>query len=68
MSGKGELVEYTRLFKKAPLTDKDKKELKEKINAIIDEASQTITIEAMVEASVDSLKKEIEKKSYKKDR
>jgi hypothetical protein len=66
MSGKGELVEYTRLFKKAPLSERDKKELKEKINAIIDEATQTITIEALVEASVDSIKKELENKSYKK--
>lgn len=49
MGGKGELVNYTRLFKKGPLKPADKTELKKKINDIIDAASTSITIEAMVE-------------------
>ena len=48
MSGKGELVNYTRIVHKGPLTPHDKQVLKDKINAIIDAASSTITIEAMV--------------------
>jgi hypothetical protein len=50
MGGKGELVKYTRLFEKGPLSPHEKAVLKEKINAIIDAASHTITIEAFVEA------------------
>jgi hypothetical protein len=50
MSGKGELVEYTKLFKKGPLKKADKDELKKKINDVIDNATQNITIEAMVKA------------------
>jgi hypothetical protein len=50
MSGKGELVKFTRIFKEGPLTSHDKKVLKEKIDAIIDAASHTITIEAMVKS------------------
>jgi hypothetical protein len=41
-------VKYTRLFQQGPLTPAQKQELKDAINAIIDEASSTITIEAMV--------------------
>jgi len=61
MSGRGELVKFTLLFKKGPLTDHDKKVLKDKINAIIEEASTTITIEAMVEASPEDLRRERDK-------
>jgi hypothetical protein len=50
MTGKGELVEYTRLDKKAPLTQADKDELKAKINALIDNATLNVTIEMMVKA------------------
>jgi len=49
MSGKGELVKYTRLFEKGPLTEAKKKKLKDDISAIINAASNSITIEAMVE-------------------
>lgn len=47
MSGKGELVKYTRLI---ATTAQERAKLKQDINAIIDAASTTITIEAMVEA------------------
>jgi len=50
MSGKGELVEYTKLFEKGPLTEAEKEELKKKINKIIDKAKLSITIETMVKA------------------
>jgi hypothetical protein len=66
MSGKGELVKFTRLFKKGPLKPHDKKVLKEKIDAIIDAASHTITIDAMVEASPEDLKKALEDLERKK--
>ena len=62
MSGKGELVKYTRLFAKGPLSAHDKTVLKEKINAIIDAASNSITLEAMVATSPDDLKQELDKK------
>jgi hypothetical protein len=62
MSGKGELVKYTRLFAKGPLSAHDKTVLKEKVNAIIDAASNSITIEAMVAAAPDDLKKAPDKK------
>ena len=62
MGGKGELAHYTRLFKKGPLKPADKKVLKEKINAIIDAASNSITIEAMFSPSPDGLKKELKKR------
>jgi hypothetical protein len=57
MGGKGELVNHTRIFEKGPLTPEQKRVLKEKINAIIDTASHTITIEAMVEVAGEDLKK-----------
>jgi hypothetical protein len=66
MSGKGELVKYTRLFKRGPLSGRDKRELKAKINAIIDEASQTITVMAVVEASREDLIKGLKRKGLKK--
>jgi hypothetical protein len=68
MSGRGELVKFTLLFKKGPLTDHDKKVLKDKINAIIEEASNTITIEAMVEASDEDLQREMEKIARDKEK
>ena len=57
MGGKGELVKYTRLFEKGPLTDAKKKVLKDKINAIIDLATNSITIAALVEPTAPALKK-----------
>ncbi len=47
MSGKGELVNYTRLVAK---TAKERAKLKKDICDIIDAATTTITVEAMVEA------------------
>jgi hypothetical protein len=51
MSGKGELVNYTRLFKKAPLSTHDKEELKAKIVEIIENCTESITIEAKFEST-----------------
>ena len=62
MGGKGNLVKYTRKFKKGPLTKKQKQSLKDDINAIIDGATNAITIEAMVGPSADDLRKELKKK------
>jgi hypothetical protein len=62
MGGKGELVKYTRLFAKGPLSPRDKTVLKEKVNAIIDAASNSITIEAMVAESPADSKKGPDKK------
>ena len=62
MGGKGELVHYTRLFKKGPLKPADKKVLKEKVNALIDAASNSITVEVLVVPSLDGLKKELKKR------
>jgi len=62
MSGKGELVEYTRLVETEPLTPHKKSVLKEKITALIDAATTTITIEVMTEASLDRLQEEERKK------
>jgi hypothetical protein len=53
MSGKGELIKYTRLVAK---TSQEKAMLKQQIAAIIDAASNTITVEAMVDASPDNKK------------
>jgi len=61
MSGKGELVEYTREFRKAPLSDDDRRELKAKIIAIIDQATTDITIAVMVKASKAKLQEELRK-------
>ena len=63
MSGKGELVEYTRLVEEGPLTPHKKHRLKEKISDLIDAASTTITIEVMTEASLERLQEEEQKKS-----
>ncbi|HEY1805170.1 MAG TPA: hypothetical protein VGG45_11920 [Terracidiphilus sp.] len=59
MSGKGELVKYTSLTAR---TAAERKVLKEQISAIIDAASGTITVQAMVEAfSQDIVKDMLEK-------
>ena len=47
MGGKGELVKYTSLTAKTP---QERAKLKQDIDAIIDAASGTITVQAMVEA------------------
>ena len=47
MAGKGELVKYTSLTAKTP---QERAKLKQDIDAIIDAASGTITVQAMVEA------------------
>jgi hypothetical protein len=47
MGGKGELVKYTNII---ATTAEERKVLKEKINAIIDHATGTIAVQAMVQA------------------
>jgi hypothetical protein len=49
MGGKGELVKYTREYKKAPLSDEEKQDLIDTINGIVEEATQTITVIVLVE-------------------
>lgn len=52
MGGKGETVMYTRMFERGPnegpLTDAQKKDLKDRINRIINDATVAITIDVMV--------------------
>jgi CRISPR/Cas system-associated endoribonuclease Cas2 len=48
MGGRGETVAYTRKFD-SQLSDDDREKLKEEINAIIDGATKSITIIALVE-------------------
>ena len=55
MSGKGELVEYTRLFVEGPLTPQKKKDLKDDISTIIDFHSGDITVAILAKPSVASL-------------
>jgi CRISPR/Cas system-associated endoribonuclease Cas2 len=55
MGGKGELVEFTRLFKEGPLSKADKAELKRKINKVIDGATFSITVEAMVQVPIQAV-------------
>jgi CRISPR/Cas system-associated endoribonuclease Cas2 len=43
------LVKYSRIIHKGPLSKDDKKKLKQEINAIIDAATRSITIEAIVQ-------------------
>jgi len=66
MAGKGELVNYTLI---TATTQKERDALKEQINGIIDAATGTITVQAMVQAFPDDIIKgmlekikEIEKK------
>lgn len=67
MSGKGDLVKFTSLTAKTP---EQRAKLKQDIDAIIDAASGTITVQAMVEALpqeivTDTLKKIEEAKKTK---
>jgi hypothetical protein len=63
MSGKGEIVKYTRLHKKgSPLSQHDKNKLKADIGALIDGATAEITIDAMVPATVEELQEALDKK------
>jgi hypothetical protein len=49
MSFDRNLVKYSRIIHKGPLSKDDKKKLKQEINAIIDAATRSITIEAIVQ-------------------
>ena len=53
MGGKGELVGYTREYKKAPLSPAEKKELLDIVEGFIDEATTAITVIVLVENSKD---------------
>ena len=66
MSGKGELVKYTRLFEQGPndgpLTPAQKDNLKTKVNALIDSATVAITIDALIVPSDKDLRDELKKR------
>jgi hypothetical protein len=49
MSFRRGLVKYSQIVKKGPLSPKDKQELKREINDIIDKATRSITIQAIVQ-------------------
>ncbi len=51
MSGTGELVEFTKEFRKGPVSDAEKKKLRELIDAKITNAASDITVEVMVKKS-----------------
>lgn len=55
MSGKGELVEYTRIFVEGPLTPQKKMKLKDDISTIIDFHSGDITVSILAKPSVAAL-------------
>ncbi len=61
MGGKGETVNYTRLFEEGPLTDEKKQKLKNDIDVIINAATESITIIALVEPTPEELRKALEK-------
>ena len=65
MSGKGELVEYTREFGKHPLSAQQKANLKAQINGLIDGATGDITIEVMIKASHARMQEELKKPEKK---
>ena len=65
MGGKAELVKYTRLFEKGPLSAAQKKKLKEEIGAIIDAASNSMTIVALVEPITLELRKALDEAEKK---
>jgi hypothetical protein len=46
------LVKFAQIVKKGPLTPKDKEELKKEINGIIDKATRSITIQAIVQPPI----------------
>ena len=60
MSGHGETVKYTKIFKQRPLTSADREELKRRIGLVIDEATLDITIIALVRATTHDLISELE--------
>jgi hypothetical protein len=66
MGGKGELVKYTRRIEKGdPLTEKQKDELLKDITALIEGATQTITVIVLAEASNEDLKGELKRREKK---
>lgn len=56
MGGKGDLVNFTSI---TATTSQERAALKQQINAIIDAASGTITVQAMVQAFPPSIIKEM---------
>jgi hypothetical protein len=61
MAFKRGLVKYSRITHKGPLSAEDKKQLKQEINAIIDSATRSITLEAIVQPPLGAEKKEPDK-------
>jgi hypothetical protein len=55
MSGKGELVDYTRIFVEGPLNPQKKQKLKDEITTIIDFHTGDITISILAKPSVSAL-------------
>jgi CRISPR/Cas system-associated endoribonuclease Cas2 len=52
MAFKRGLVKFAQIVKKGPLSPKDKQELKKEINDIIDKATRSITIQAIVQPPI----------------
>lgn len=46
------LVQFTQIVKKGPLSPKDKAELKKEINGVIDKATRSITIHAIIQPPI----------------
>ena len=67
MAGKGELVKYTRRIEKGnPLKEKQKVRLLKDISALIEEATQTITVIVLAEPSNEELQAALDKAKKKK--
>jgi hypothetical protein len=57
MSFDKNLVKYSRIIHQGPLSANEKEKLKQEINAIIDAATRSITIEAIVQPPMDDQEK-----------
>jgi hypothetical protein len=66
MGGKGELVKYSRMFEPGPVSDAKKAQLKKDICDIIERATGSITVEALVEPTPHHLQEELDKTKGKK--
>ena len=66
MGGKGATVTYTSLFEEGPLTPAKKKKLKADIDLIIDSATESITIIALVQPTPEDLRNAADEAERKK--
>jgi len=55
-------VIYKKVVKEKPLSPMQKEQLKKQINAVIDAATRSIAIEAIVQSSKDDQKKKLKKR------